>query len=231
MKNRCCETLEMGTGKPSIRHTFNSNRHCGGDIARSRASVWISRGLLVCDCNACRDAINTRCDLANFGRTHCSYRAGCFGWRACSNLFPRKSFCVRGRGICAGTFVRRISYGENCISLREHHACNYRAHSPFKPRLDHRASPLLGSVGGNPCRAGTCRRLAGAPTRIREKKRRIGCVVVADVLPAIHRFFASDTAASTGFQSRVPGDICFQTMRITRGSSGPREAKSGNSLG
>ena len=177
----------MGTGKPSVRHTFNSNGDCSDYIARRRTSVRISRGLLVCDCDACRDAINTRCDLANFGRTHRRYRAGCFGWRAGSRLFRWKSFCVRRHGICAGTFVRRISYGENCISLRQHHACNHCAHSPFKRRLDYCVSPVLGSVGGNPCRAGTCRSMAGASSRTREKERRIG----------------SDMPASTGFQSRA----------------------------
>jgi hypothetical protein len=93
----------MEARKPSIRHTFNSNSHCGDYIARSRASVWIARSLLGCDCDACSDAINSRCDSVNLGRTHCRYRAGCFGRSAPGNLFHRKSFCLRNGCICAGT--------------------------------------------------------------------------------------------------------------------------------
>ena len=161
MKNRSCETLEMGTGKPSVSPTFNSDGDCGDYITRSRASVRITRSLVGCDRHTCGHAINSRCDSVDFGRTHRRYGAGCFGWRACGSLFHQKSFCVRGGGICAGTFVHRISHGENCVSLREHHACNHRAYSAFERRVDRCASPLRRSVGWNRRRLSDRRRVAG----------------------------------------------------------------------
>ena len=229
MKNRSCETLEMGAGKSSVSCTFNSNRHCGDYIARSRASVRITRSLLGCNCHPCRNAINARCDTSNFGRTHCRYRAGCSRWSVPGDLVSRKSFCLRGRGICAGTFVRCISHGENCVSLREHHPWNHRAHSAFERRMDRCASSLLRSLSGNPCRPGTRRRLAGASGRIREKKRRVGSLWSACRPRSTD--FAADTAASRGFRSITARRDLFQPMRTTRGSSRPRETNSGNSSG
>ena len=101
MKNRSCETLEMGAGKSSVSCTFNSNRHCGDYIARSRASVRITRSLLGCNCHPCRNAINARCDTSNFGRTHCRYRSGCSRWSVPGDLVSRKSFLSsRPRYLC-----------------------------------------------------------------------------------------------------------------------------------
>jgi len=36
VKNRSYEALEMGAGKSSLRHTFNSHRPCGDCITRRR---------------------------------------------------------------------------------------------------------------------------------------------------------------------------------------------------
>ena len=143
--------------------------------------------------------------------------------------FPENLFCLRGRGICAGTFVRCISHGENCVSLREHHPWNHRAHSAFERRMDRCASSLLRSLSGNPCRPGTRRRLAGASGRIREKKRRVGSLWSA--CRPRSTYFAADTAASRGFRSITARRDLFQPMRTTRGSSRPRETNSGNSSG
>ena len=194
----------MGAGKPSVSTTFNTNRHCGDYIARSRASIWLTRSLLGCNRHPCRNAINARCDTSNFSRTHCRYRAGCSRWSAPGDLVSRKSSCVRRRDICAGTFVHHIPHGKNCVSLREHHAWNNRAHSAFKRRMDRCVSSLLRSLGGNPRRPGPRRRLAGASGRIREKKQRVASPLVVGVAPQ-STDFAADTAASTGFRSITSG--------------------------
>lgn len=121
----------MGAGKSSVSCTFNSNRHCGDYIARSRASVRITRSLLGCNRHPCRNAINARCDTSNFGRTHCRYRAGCSRWSVPGDLVSRKSFCLRGRGICAGTFVRCISHGEIVTrASRLESSCSFRVQTP-----------------------------------------------------------------------------------------------------
>jgi F0F1-type ATP synthase assembly protein I len=41
----------MGTAKSSVSHTFNSNGHCGDDLARRSTPIRIARGLLGRDCN------------------------------------------------------------------------------------------------------------------------------------------------------------------------------------
>jgi hypothetical protein len=230
VKNRSCETLEMGAGKPSVSCTFNTNRHCGGYIARGRTSVRITRSLLGCNRHPCRNAINARCDTSNFRRTHCRNRAGRPSRSAPGDLVSRKSHRLRDRGICAGTFVHRIPHGENCVSLREHHAWNHRAHSAFKRRMDRCASSLLRSLGGNPRRPGTRRHLARTSDRIRKKKRRVGSLWWS-ACRSRSTDFAADTAASTGFRSITSRRDLFQPMRTTRGSSRPREANSGNSAG
>ena len=116
----------MGAGKSSLRHTFNSHGHRGDCLTRSCTSVRITRSLLGRDRHPRSNAINARCNSVNFDRTHCSHRAGCPGRSASRNLFHRKSSYFCDRGICAGTFVRRISHGENGIPLRKRHSCHHR---------------------------------------------------------------------------------------------------------
>src|SRR5439155_22491186 len=87
--------------------------------------------------------------------------------------FPENLFCLRGRGICAGTFVRCISHGENCVSLREHHLWNHRSHSAFERRMYRCASSLLRCLSGNSRLPGTRRRLSGSSCRILLTKRHI----------------------------------------------------------
>ena len=118
----------METGKSSVRHTFNSHSHCGDYLACGRAFLRIARGLLGRDCDTCSHAINARCDSVTFGRTHCGHRAGCFGRSAPGKLLHRKAFGLRSRCIRTGTFVRRVSYGEERVPLRQHHARHHRAH-------------------------------------------------------------------------------------------------------
>ena len=65
---------------------------------------------------------------------------------ALGNLVHRKSSYLRGCGICAGAFVRRISYGEKRLLLCEHHARHHRVHSPLERPLDHCAPPLPKSL-------------------------------------------------------------------------------------
>jgi fusaric acid resistance family protein len=120
--NRCCESVEMGAGKSSVSDTLNSNGHCGDCIARSRASVRITRSVLGCDCDACSDAINSRCDSVNLGRTHCRYRAGCFGRSAPGNLFHGNLFVfatavfVLGL-LCAAFRMEKTAYRYASITL------------------------------------------------------------------------------------------------------------------
>ena len=116
------------------------------------------------------------------GRNSCRSAAG--------NLVHWKSFYLCGCGICAGAFVRRISYGEERLPLCEHHARHHRAHPAFKRRLDHCAPPLLRSLGWNRRRPGAGRCVAGAPRQAGEGKRRVdcirtghGCLFTASILP------------------------------------------------
>src|SRR2546430_1072076 len=122
VKNRSCETLEMGAGKSSVSCTFNSNRHCGDYIARSRASVRITRSLLGCNRHPCRNAINARCDTSNFGRTHCRYRAGCSRWSVPGDLVSRKSFVFAAAVfvlglLCAAFRMEKTAYRYASITL------------------------------------------------------------------------------------------------------------------
>ena len=66
VRNRSCETLEMGAGESSVRRTFNSHSDRGNFIAGSRSSVRIARGLLGRDRYARSDAIDSRCDTIDF---------------------------------------------------------------------------------------------------------------------------------------------------------------------
>ena len=129
VRSRSRETLEMGAGKSSVRHTFNSNRHCGDRITRRRPPLWIARSILGRDRHAGSNAVNSQRDSVDFDRTHCRYGAGCSGRRARCKLFHGESFGVRGHGICAGTLVRSISHGENRVSVCGRHARHYRAYS------------------------------------------------------------------------------------------------------
>jgi hypothetical protein len=101
-KNRSRETLEMGTGKPTVGHTFNPNGHCGDYLSCRRAPLRLTRSVLGRHCNARSHAIDTRRDSFNFGRTHCRYRFGRFGRGGPGKLFYRKSFGLRSCGVCTG---------------------------------------------------------------------------------------------------------------------------------
>jgi hypothetical protein len=102
---------------------------------------------------------------------------------------------LRSCGICAGTFVRRISHGKDRVPLRQHHARHHRAHPAFKRRLDRCTPPLFRSLGWNRRRFGVRSFVDGASTRVREAKRRIrrsGGRVARNP-----HDFAADTAATT----------------------------------
>src|SRR5206468_5422709 len=71
VKNRSYGTLEMESGKSSLRYTLNSHCHCGDCITRRRPPVWITRSLLGCDRHARCDAVNPWCNSVDFDRTHC----------------------------------------------------------------------------------------------------------------------------------------------------------------
>jgi hypothetical protein len=94
----------MGTAKSSVSHTFNSNGHCGDDLARRSTPIRIARGLLGRDCNTHGHAINSRRDSFNFCRTHRRDCARCSGRSVPGKLFHRKSCGLRSCGIVLGLF-------------------------------------------------------------------------------------------------------------------------------
>jgi len=122
----------MGTAKSSVSHTFNSNGHCGDDLARRSTPIRIARDLLGRDCNTHGHAINSRRDSFNFCRTHRRDCAWCSGRSVPGKLFHRKSCGLRSCGICAGTFLRRISHGKKRLPLCEYHFRHHRAYPSFK---------------------------------------------------------------------------------------------------
>ena len=87
VKNRSYETLEMGAGKSSLRHTLDSHRHCGDCITRRRPPVRIGGSVLGRDRHAGSNAVNSQRDSVDFDRTHCRYGAGCSGRRARASYF------------------------------------------------------------------------------------------------------------------------------------------------
>jgi hypothetical protein len=119
----------MGAGKSSVCNAFNSHGYCGNYLARRRAPVSTARSVLGCHCNARGYAINSRCDIVDFGRTRCRRRSGRFGRSPWQPSSPEIFLSSRLRYF-AGAFVRRISYGEKRLQLCEHHARHHRVHSP-----------------------------------------------------------------------------------------------------
>ena len=166
---------------PSVIHSIRTAIAATISLAVARL-FGLPEGVLGRDCNARSHAIDTRRDSFNFGRTHCRYRFGCFGGGAPGKLFYWKSFGLRSYGICTRTFVRRISHGKKRLSLCQRHAGHHRAHPAFKRRLDHCTPPLLRSLDWNRRRLGAGGCVAGAPTRIREAKRRVNCQAAREPL-------------------------------------------------
>jgi hypothetical protein len=164
----------MGTAKSSVSHTFNSNGHCGDDLARRSTPIRIARDLLGRDCNTHGHAINSRRDSFNFCRTHRRDCAWCSGRSVPGKLFHRKSCGLRSCGICAGTFLRRISHGKKRLPLCEYHFRHHRAYPSFN-RLE---SSL-------PWRLPRC----GPSTNPRRRRKApSNWAVVAGVSPEIPRF-------------------------------------------
>ena len=101
----------MGAGKSSVCNTFNSHGYCGNYLARRRAPVSTARSVLGCHCNARGYAINSRCDIVDFGRTRCRRRSGRFGrspWQPSSpEIFLSSRLRYLCWGFCAPHFVWR----------------------------------------------------------------------------------------------------------------------------
>jgi len=100
---------------------------------------------------------------------------GALGGALLANYFTGNLLVFAAAVFVLGLFVRRISYGEERVPLRQHHARHHCAHPPFKRRLDRCAPPLLRSVGWNRRRPRAGRCLAGAPTQARKRNQRINC--------------------------------------------------------
>lgn len=72
-----------------------------------------------------------------------------------------QSRCVRARDRSRRAVVDLISFGEDGVSLRKHHARYHRPHPAFCSGVDDSAAPVFGSLSGHYGRARGRRRMAG----------------------------------------------------------------------
>ena len=116
------ETLGLGPKESPFHCACDSYSSRCDRVSHHRAACANARGLLGRNRDFGCDAIHSRRNLDPLDRADRRYRSRRISWSARSQLFQDKSGRVRGCDLSGRIAVVRVSFGENRISLREHHA-------------------------------------------------------------------------------------------------------------
>jgi hypothetical protein len=136
------DIMGLGQEEPSFDFAYRSDSRRCDSVSHSRATRANARGLLGRDCDLGHHAGYSWRDADALGRSDRGHRRGCVNWSARDKLLRGKSGCLRACDHSHRITVDRVSFGEDCVSLREHYAFDYRSHPALGSGLDHRAAKI-----------------------------------------------------------------------------------------
>ena len=136
------EIMGLGREEPSFDDTRYSHSSGYNRVSHNRAARANARGVLGRDRDLGRHASYSWRNANALARSDRRHRRGCVNWSARDKLLWGKSGRVFAGDRSHRITVDRVSFGEVCVSLREHYACDYRSHPALGSGLDHRAAQI-----------------------------------------------------------------------------------------